>query len=332
MPLKVFKRGQVYHFSGTVAGQRLRGTTGTASKDIAQQIAAREEARAWKRDLHGPEAVLTFADAAVLYRKAGKSTRFLVRVEDYFKDTLVRDIKAGTIRQAAIDLYPKGSAATRNRQAIVPAQAVINHAAELEHCPAIRVKRFKVEGKIKDPITVEWLDAFCHHANPYLGALALFMFVTGARISEALRVDPESDIDFKARTVNIRKTKIGEARQVHMPMRLVVALANLPRKQNRPLFFYRKRGDCHLQWLRTCKRAGIKRLTFHSGRHGFATSALQSGIDPKTAAWLGGWKNIRLFMETYAHAIQDKTLNEKLLGTPLTQNINEAAETLLKKR
>jgi hypothetical protein len=67
------------------------------------------------------------------------------------------------------------------------------------------------------------------------------------------------------------------------------------------------------------KRAGLKRLTFHSGRHGFATTALRSGIDPKTGAWLGGWKSIRHFMETYAHAIQDITSNERLLDTPLTQ-------------
>jgi hypothetical protein len=33
-------------------------------------------------------------------------------------------------------------------------------------------------------------------------------------------------------------------------------------------------------------------------------------MDPKTAAWLGGWKNILVFMETYAHAIEDITLND----------------------
>ena len=82
MPLKVYKRGEVYHYAGTVAGRRLRGTTGTASKEIAQQIANREEARAFQRDLNGPEAVLRFSDAALFYRKAGKSDRFLTRIED----------------------------------------------------------------------------------------------------------------------------------------------------------------------------------------------------------------------------------------------------------
>jgi hypothetical protein len=80
MPVKVYKRGEVYHYRGTVAGRRIRGTCGTASKEIAQQIAARAEARAWKRDLNGPEAVLRFADASILYRKAGRPTRFLDKV------------------------------------------------------------------------------------------------------------------------------------------------------------------------------------------------------------------------------------------------------------
>jgi integrase len=326
MPLKIYKRGEVYHYRGTVAGQRLRGSTGTASREIAQQIAAREETRAWKRDLYGPEAVLTFADAAVLYRNAGKPTRFLERIEDYFRDTLVKDMKSGTIRQAAIDLYPNASAATRNRQVIAPTQAIINNAAESELCPIIRVKRFKEEKKIKDPFTVEWVDAFCAHAKPHLAALAIFMFVTGARISEALRVQWD-DIDFKAGTVTIRKTKISEGRQCNLPVRLVVALANIKRRAGRPVFIYRKRSDCYRVWDSVVKRAGIKRMTFHSGRHGFATTALRNGIDPKTAAWLGGWKNIRVFMETYAHAIQDITLNERIFGTAETQMEGTIQET-----
>jgi hypothetical protein len=43
-------------------------------------------------------------------------------------------------------------------------------------------------------------------------------------------------------------------------------------------------------------------------------------IDPKTAAKLGGWKNMRAFMETYAHAIDDITLNERAFDTTLTQS------------
>jgi hypothetical protein len=64
----------------------------------------------------------------------------------------------------ARELYPDAGGATRNRQAIVPAQAVINFAAEAELCPPIRVKRFKAASKIKTPVTMEWLEPFIDHA------------------------------------------------------------------------------------------------------------------------------------------------------------------------
>lgn len=316
MPLKVKKRGEVYHYSGTVAGQRLRGTTGTASKDIAQQIAAREEARAWKRDLNGPEAVLTFADAAVIYRRAGKSTRFLARIEDYWKDTLVKDITGGSIRQSALELYPKAAAASRNRQVIVPTQAIINLCAESDLCPPIRVKRFKEDSKIKTPATWEWIEAFAKHNKPHLGALAMFMFLTGARISEALAVRWE-DIDWRGQTALIKQTKIGAERRAHLPPVLMVKLAKLPREK--PPFQYRTRNLIVMVWRRACKRACVEVLSPHSCRHGFATAMLHAGFDPVTVAKRGGWKTPRHVFETYGHALEDITITDKISGTPVTQ-------------
>lgn len=326
MPIKIFRRpgSKIYSYRGAVAGRKLRGSTGTADKVRAERIAAEREADEWKCRLDGPEAVLTFAKASVLYRAAGGETRFLAKIEDHFKDTLVKHIKPGMIRQMAIDLYPNCSGASRNRQAIVPAQAVINHCHQLEMCPPIRVKRFKVEKKIKKPIMLDWLDAFCPNAEPYIAALAIFMFATGCRISEAERVD-WPDFDFNSRTILIRKTKNKNQRLPHMPQRLLVALANLPRDQKpfgRPRTTMREAWDLAIE--KTAKIVpGFERLTFHSCRHGFATTLLRKGIDVKTAAGLGGWESIQLFMDTYAHAIQDATLTDGLFDTPETQANNK---------
>ena len=71
MSLTVYKRGEIYHVRGTVAGRVIRETTGTALKEVAEQIAHRIEAREWKRSLDGPQAVLRFSDASAAYRKAG---------------------------------------------------------------------------------------------------------------------------------------------------------------------------------------------------------------------------------------------------------------------
>ena len=183
MPLKLYKRGKIWHYRGTVAGRLLRGSTKTASKETAQRIAANKEQSTWKGHLD-PQSVLTFAQAAMLYRQGQKSDRFLRKIEDYWKDTPIKQITPGAIRAAANTLYPNAGPATRNRQAIVPMQAIINHAAEHELCPHIRIARFEVKRKAKEPASWEWICAFMAAAKkPNLAALACFMYLTGARIS-----------------------------------------------------------------------------------------------------------------------------------------------------
>lgn len=325
MPLKVRKRGNTYHYSGTVAGRRLRGSTGTADKARAERIAAETEAEEWKRGLDGPRAVLTFAKASILYRAAGKETRFLEKIEDYWKNTLVKDMTAGAIRQSALAIYPNAGPATHNRQVITPTRSVINHCSEMELCAPVRVRKFRFEQKIKKPILIDWLDTFCAHATPVNAALATFMFATACRISEARRLE-WADIDFQSRTILVRKTKNKKERMPHMPPRLLVALANLPRDEKpfgAPESTLRRHWDADVEVAAKAVE-GFQRLTFHSCRHGFATTMLRKGIDPKTAADLGGWDSVPLFIETYAHAmpkarLSDSLFDEPQIGANLTQ-------------
>lgn len=324
MSVKIFRRkgSFIYNYRGTVAGRRLRGSTGTTDKPRAERIAAEREADEWKRNLDGPKAVLTFAKASILYRAAGKvsdkrQTRYLEKIEDYWKNTLVKDMTAGAIRQSSIDIYPTAGPATRNRQVITPTRAVINHCAELEMCAPIRVHKFKFEQKIKAPILLDWIDTFCAHARPLTAALATFMFATACRISEARRVEWD-DVDFKAMTILVRKTKNKKERLPNMPPRLLVALANLPRDQ-RP--FGVAETTLRRWWDADVEAAaaavdGFQRLTFHSCRHGFATAMLRSGVDAKTAAELGGWDSVTLFMDTYAHAMPKARLSDGLFSDP----------------
>lgn len=318
MPLKLYARGKVWHYRGTVAGNRLRGSCKTTDKAVAARQVAEIEAREWKCSFDGPQAVLTFAQAASLYRAAGRFDPNLARIEDYFRNTLVKDINAGRIRQMAIELFPHYSGSSKNRVAICPAQAVINHAAELELCPPIRVKRFDVETKEKIPATLEWVRALAAAASPHLGAFAMFMFFTGCRPSEAINVQLD-DLDLNARTALIRETKGGTERRAHLPEPLVVALANLPRVRGRGVFVYKRYGDFQHAWDDAIKRAGIQRLTPHCMRHGFATGLLRRGLDVLTVAHLGGWKDPGQVLRTYGHANKDRKLTDLLIDTPATQ-------------
>lgn len=317
MPLKVYRRGKVYHFRGTVAGQRERGSTGLETREAALAFAAEFEAKARKCRTHGPEAVLTFEDAVLNYLAAEKTDRFLAKPRAYFKRTLVKDISAGTIRQAAIDIYPEANAATRNRQVIVPVQAVINHCADLQLCAPIRVKRFKVDRKEKKPVTVEWVRAFAEKALPHLGALALFMFGTGARISEALQLRWE-DVNLQKGTALLKQTKQRSERVARLHPEVIAAMSALHRYPGRGPFFYLNRSAGIKAWRTACKRAGLPMLSFHSCRHGFATTLLHCGVDVVTVAKRGGWASAKHVFETYGHASEDASVVDRLFDTNVT--------------
>lgn len=330
MPIKIYRRGKIWHYRGTVAGRRLRGSTGTASKEVAQRIAAEKEQRQWKGHLDGPASVLTFAQAAMMYRQAEKSDRFLRPIEDYWKDTLVKNITPGAIRSAAIALYPNAGPATRNRQVIVPTQAVINHAAEHEKCPRIRVKRFPVVRKRKPAATWEWVQAFmANTTKPNLAGLACLMFLTGARISQALAIK-WTDVDFKARKVLIRGTLKGGGepdRKAHMPDELIAALARIPRDDGR-VFSFKSRGNCKTQWAGACERARIKFLSYHRCRAGFASGLLSRGVSPATVADRGGWRDQVTVLKFYSEDIEEVEVTSILTGTNLTRRakkLNEAS-------
>ena len=310
MSIKLYQRNKVWHYRGTVAGRRLRGTCKTTDKNQAALKVAELEVSERKRRPDGPQENLTFAQAALVYRDAGKSERFLEPIEDYLKDTLVKDIKPKTIQTMAMKLFEHCSGASRNRLAIIPAQAIINFAAENELCQRIRVKRFKEDTKEKPFATLEWVRTFMKQASPQLGAYAMFMFLTGARPTEAL----EADIDLPGRTALLHESKIGHERRAHLPAMLVTTIANLP-KSNRPLFFYYNIEDLRDTWDRAVERAKIQRLTPHCCRHGFITGLLRRGIDVKTTAWLADM-TVETLVKTYAHAIKDRTLTNVLTDEP----------------
>ena len=324
MPLTIYRRGEIWHYRGTVGPdgrrQRLRGSCHTEDKDTAARYIAEIQKRYWDGHFDGPGAILTFRRAAQLYRAAGKGDKFLKAIEDYLGDTLVRDINGGIIRQMAVDLH--SNAPSRNRLVITPAQAVINHAAESDLCQSIRVRRFDMDKTEKTPATLQWVQAFMAHAKPHLGAYALFMFLTGCRPSEALAIDRDRDLDLpKARAI-IRETKMGTEREAHLPAMLVAAIAELPDVSGRPLFVYRDFRDMLWTWHRVSERAGIEPLTPHCCRHGFATELLRQGIDVVTVAWLGGWRSPAQVLKTYGHAIKRRDLTDILAGkidTPKTQ-------------
>lgn len=325
----LYKRGDVWHYSFTVeGGQRIRRSSGTTDKALAKDAAVEHERRERRASVHGPESVVTFTQAVRLYLDAGKDDRYALAALDHFKDTLLSRITPPLVRQAAIELYPNHSPATRNRQGISPIQAIINFAADKGLCPPIRVRRFPVQRVERAAGDKVWLAAFQRAARSRgrddIAAYARFMFETGARLSQALALE-WSDVDLNAATATVttRKTGPGGApwsRAAHLTPAMVAEMANLPRRGPR-VFGFNTRSNLTKQWKKIVGAAGIAPLDRHeAGRHGFATEMIvRNGVDIPTAADAGGWKSRRLMLETYAHGEGVKETVNAVFGTPASQ-------------
>lgn len=309
------KRGEIWWYTFTVDGRRVRRSAKTPDRRLAEDIATKDEWRHRHAAVHGAEAVLTFGDAMALYVAHAKDNRFLTPLLDRWAKVRVRDITPAEIRRSAAELYPGRSPATWNRQVVTPTRAIINYAAECGYCPFIRVKRFPEpvsRRKAGDRLWLAKFRAACHAPN--LAALARFMFETGARIGEAVALTWE-DMDLQSATATFGRTKNGEPHTVHLSPGMVVEIANLD--TSRKVFGYSSRHTVAKQWNRTIEKAGIDKRTPHeAGRHGFATELIvRHGVDIPTTAKMGNWKSHRLLSETYAHPEHERETVRRIFGT-----------------
>jgi integrase len=317
--LRLYQRGKVYWIDGTVSGRRVRESTRETDRKEAEAYASRREIEERKRAEFGEEAVITFGAATGLYLDAGKSDRYLTPIFEKWEHRLVRDIKPGHVHDLARELYPNAGPATRNRQVISPVQAIINFAAKRGYCTPIRVERFFVPTPKRKVATMDWLTAFMAHAKPELGALAQFMAMTGARITEAVELDWR-DVNLRAGTAYLRHTKNGEPRTATLPAPLLVTLANLKGKREGRVFGYPHRSGPQRPWVNAEKRARIAHISPHNaGRRLFATAMIQAGVDPVTVAKAGGWKSVRMVVDVYAQPADTKEAVTRVFGKSESQ-------------
>lgn len=303
MPYKLRKRSgsSFWQVEITIGGRRIRRSSGTSDKERAAEKAVELELKERKRDRTRQQEVATFAHAVNMYIRNGGEERFTDPLVTHFLSTPLKDITAVDIKEAARALYPNKSHATWNRQVITPARAIINHAAESGLCPPIRVRQFPVAEVERVAIDADWIVSFGEVAPPKLGTLALFMFTTGARISQACDLT-WSAVNLQAGKVIIPAAKGHDQRVATLVPELVAMLANLNNKRSK-VFGYASRSSVYEPWKRACKKAGLQYVPPHqAGRHSFATEMIiRNGVDAKRTAELGGWKSVRLLLDTYTH-------------------------------
>jgi integrase len=189
------------------------------------------------------------------------------------------------------------------------------------------VKAFKEAKVFRDAADRWWIDQFRAHAvNPYIKTLALFMWVTAARIGECMIMRPDH-LELDQKRARLDKTKTDDPRIYYLTDELVRELRLLPPRRvdygrgELRVFGYSDHHGVRVPWKTTCERAGIPHLTPHeAGRHGFGTEMLvRQKQDPVTTAALGGWADPVVLMKRYAHAEKLAQVAEESFGAESTK-------------
>ena len=153
---------------------------------------------------------------------------------------------------------------------VTPAQAVINHSAELGHCTPIRVKRFKVAKTIRRAVDRDYIDRFVAEASADLGAMMLFMNQSGCRIGPATALTWAMWTSPGARS-RCRRTRTA-THVFDLSPEVTLMLGLLP-KDRRKVFGYASRHAVYNGTKGACARAGIHYLgtrqarIWHGPRH-----------------------------------------------------------------
>lgn len=139
---------------------------------------------------------------------------------------------------------------------------------------------------------------------PHVAALVLFMSMTGARISEAVRLC-WAEVDLNARRATLLRTKTATFSERFLPDELCARFRGLAGYAPDPaarVFRYTSRYSVNERIRDVCARAGIVYKSPHlCGRHSFATNAIALGSSIKETMEAGDWLTSGIFLETYVH-------------------------------
>jgi integrase len=306
MPLKLVKKGKVWHTTGRVNGVRHRQSTGTANRETAEAIRKERERdledRAYKHSA-------CLADAVTVYLEKGGERRFLKPIMDKFEGTRLRDMTPAAVSAFSLEKYGHLAPLTVKRELYTPLNAVMRAGHKAELCPLIVFEAPKGKRKPVSYADDQWLRRFLERANPRIALTVLFLTLTGARVTEACNL-VVGDLDLERGFGVLRLTKNGKSRRVSLAPILVDMLRRWLLEQrlfnlSDPVFGYASRYSVNQAIERACERAGITYLSSHKvGRHAFAARLLANGQSLRMVQEAGGWGSIQIVAETYGHLEQ----------------------------
>ncbi|MGB3363923.1 MAG: tyrosine-type recombinase/integrase [Thermodesulfobacteriota bacterium] len=170
--------------------------------------------------------------------------------------------------------------------------------------PVQGVKFFKIPLQKPRALTEEEFRLLFNSASDHLKPILFVAISTGMRKGEILNLRWK-DINLEEKYIVVRDSKNYESRIIPINNRLEKVFLEIYRNapEDEYLFCYHDKKPIeyiYRSFHTALKKSGIRKCTFHSLRHSFATRAVMAGVDIVTLNELLGHKTIAMTMR-YSH-------------------------------
>lgn len=313
-----------------INGARIRESTGTTDRELAEQYEARRKQEFWRQERIGERPDRTWADTLIRYLKGVSHQRSIETTKQRLAtatsyigvDTVIRSLtraRCGEILdQIQEDLGI--SSATRNRYAAA-IQVVLNHAHTEWDWLEYPVKIARAEEEVDEPrwLTHKQADALIDAAPEYWRDAIIVSLSTGLRQSNVMRME-WSWVDLGHRRVLIPKAKAKGKRTIAVPLDAEAVAAIRAQAGKHPRWVFPKNGKKgHIYpdyriWANTIAKANERleaeggtidpHFRWHDLRHTWASWSVMAGVSESELMELGGWRT-RSMVDRYAHLSVD---------------------------
>lgn len=317
----LFKRGKVWWMAITYKGNRIRKSTETTNKKMAEAIIAKVTVKIIEGQFFDTlqEKERTFDEMMARYMKEHLvKTRSMKCNNFYLKNLLpffghytLAEITPKRIAEYKSRRYAQGKApATINRE-LAAMKAAFNLAIkEWEWCrdnPMSKVSMEKENNQRDRWLSLEEEEGLLKTCPSWIKEIVSFALHTGMRRGEILGLT-WAGVDLFRKTVTVFRSKNGERRTIPLNRTMIHLLKEKlkVRALKTNLVFHSKAhteidvNNLRRAFCSALKKNGIQDFRFHDLRHTFATRLVQAGIDLYKVQRLLGHKS-PIMTQRYAH-------------------------------
>ncbi len=311
--MAIYKRGNTWWMRITSpSGQRIRKSTGTQTKEYAQEFHDRFKADLWRYEKLSDKPERTWEEATVMwlkeaYHKASinRDRQILRWLEPYLINKRLSEINRDLIVSIGDIKLQETSPSTANRHLALLRSILRRACHEWEWIDIVpKVRMYKISEKRVNWLTREQAEHLLSLLPIHQAAMASFALATGLRQRNVSFLEwSQVDMDRHVAWIHPDQAKAKKAISVFLNSMAIKILIEQQGLHDKYVFVYNGKPVQQVNtksWRKAVKKAGLDGFRWHDLRHTWASWHIQSGTPLYVLQELGGWSSADM-VRRYAH-------------------------------